>query len=133
MLISMHISNCFVILCNIQIVIQMLKIKITVLQVWIWGLFKVKIGSCLQIACFFLFYWNLFQLPPPPRPPGFSILPNVLTPCLLGPKYLFQCSPHPLSVHQTTLPNKTIELTYNTTLFLIESFPCWRFLSFIPW
>ena len=59
----MHISNRFVFVCNIQIVIRMLKWYVTVLQVWILGLFNGEIGSRLQIALFFLFYQK-FQHPP---------------------------------------------------------------------
>ena len=50
--------NRFVIVCNIQIVIRMLKIQITVLQVCIRGLISGKIGSRLQKALFFLFHRN---------------------------------------------------------------------------
>ena len=59
----MHISNRFVIVCNIQIVIRMLKIYITVLQVWIRGLCNGKIGSRLQIALLILFYGNFSTHP----------------------------------------------------------------------
>ena len=52
------------------------------------GLFNGKIGYRLHIALFFLFYWN-FQPPPStyvdPLPPTYLILPNVPTPCLIGP------------------------------------------------
>ena len=52
------------------------------------GLFNGKIGYRLQIALFFLFYWN-FQPPPPnlcrPPDPTYLILPNVPTLCLIGP------------------------------------------------
>ena len=46
----MHISNIFVVVCNIQIVIRMLKIQIPVLQVWIRGYLMVK--------------WDLLYKPP---------------------------------------------------------------------
>ena len=46
----MHISNIFVVVCNIQIVIRMLKIQIPVLQVWIRGYLMVK--------------WDLVYKPP---------------------------------------------------------------------
>ena len=60
----MHISNRFVIACIIETVIRMLKTLIKVLRVWIPGLFNGKIGSCLQIALFLLFYQNFY---PPNR------------------------------------------------------------------
>ena len=62
----MHISNRFVIVCNIQIVIRILKTKISVLQVSIQRLFKGAIESHSQIALFFLFYQNLQTLSLPP-------------------------------------------------------------------
>ena len=69
----MHISNRFVIICNIQLVIQMLKID-HIIKSLNTGPFNGKIGYRLQIALFFLFYQN-FR----PQPPGlFRPLPPPL-------------------------------------------------------
>ena len=59
---SKHISNCFVIACNIQIVIRMLRINIKVLNTRV---FNGKIGNRLQIALP-LAYLILPNVPPPP-------------------------------------------------------------------
>ena len=82
----MHISNGFVIVCNIQIVSCYLNVKnidhsITSLNT---GLFNGKIGSRLQITLLFLFYRNFqptYPLPPPrlfgftpTQPPSFPAL-----------------------------------------------------------
>ena len=74
----MHISNRFATVCNIQIVIRMLKNidhSITSLNTEaIRRIFNYKIGSRLQIALF-LFYPNfqlhprLFRPPPPAHTP----------------------------------------------------------------
>ena len=77
----MHISNLFVIVCNIQIVIRMLYHGFETLLMVKSGKSFVKIGSCLQIAFLFLFYRNsqaprLFR---PPSLPAYLTLPNVPT------------------------------------------------------
>ena len=68
----MHISNDLVNLCNIQIVIQMLKIQITVLQVRIRGYLIVKLDLLYKYP--FSFYIKISTLPllrPPPLSPPF--------------------------------------------------------------
>ena len=71
----MRISNCFVIACNIQIVIRMLyhSFETLLLLSFFYLMVKsgksfVKIGSRFQIALLFLSYRN-FRPPPPPDPP----------------------------------------------------------------
>ena len=77
----MHVSDHFVIACNIQIVIQILYLSFETLLLWSFfylivnsGKSFVKIGSYFQIALFFLFYRNfqptpqLFPTPPSPAP-----------------------------------------------------------------
>ena len=67
----MHISNRFVIVCNIQIVIRMLyhSLETLLLLSFFYLMVKsgksfVEIGSRFQIALFFLFYRNFQSLPP---------------------------------------------------------------------
>ena len=63
MLISMHISNRFVIECNIEIVVRMFKLHIAVLQVWIPGLFDSITESYLQAPLFTLSKFPHFRKP----------------------------------------------------------------------
>ena len=72
----MRISNCFVIACNIQIVIRMLyhSFETLLLLSFFYLMVKsgksfVKIGSRFQIALLFLSYRNFRPPPLPPRPP----------------------------------------------------------------
>ena len=81
----MDISNRFVIVCNIQIVIRMLyhSFKTLLLLSFFYLMVKsgksfVKIGSRFQIALFFLFYQNFH--PPPLSPPAYLILPLMFQP-----------------------------------------------------
>ena len=86
----MRISNCFVIACNIQIVIRMLyqSFETLLLLSFFYLMVKsgksfVKIGSRFQIALLFLSYRN-FRPPvcydPHRTPPPY---------CLLEPSYIY--------------------------------------------
>ena len=122
-LISMHISNRFVIVYRIQIVIRMLKIYIMVLQVWIWGLLNGKIGSRLQYPFLFFienynpqfsWFYIMFQLPTPPliRTP----------PVYLGPKGTFAIITNIVRKSKQKMTNRFINLflTNTPTLYLLK-------------
>ena len=102
---SRHISNRFVIVSNIQIIIRMLYYSFE--KLFLLGLFYlivksgkslVIIGSRFQVALFFWFYRNFQPLTsliptlPLSYPSAYLVLPNVTTPpltttpCLFGPK-----------------------------------------------
>ena len=86
MLISAHISNRFVIVCNIQIVIRMLYHSFETLLFLSFFYLTVKSGKPFvkiefhfQIAFFQTPEPPIPQLSPTPPPAVFLILPNVLT------------------------------------------------------
>ena len=78
----MHISNRFVIVCNIKLLFECYKYRSQYYKFELRGLFNGKIGSRLHIPLFFSL--PLIEIPSPPSPPpayfdpsAYLILPNV--------------------------------------------------------